>query len=293
MPEPRQTALFFDDAFFGESPRWHQGAFWFSDIGGGKVWRITADGASTPVLTSVERPSGLGWTQDGDMLVTSLKDHVIYRMGPDGVARAFCGPDVHGTSGTNDMATRGHRSYVSCAGREYKMGDTMEQIAAPVGKVLLIDHVTGSCRTVADGYAMPNGIAFTPDGKGLVFSELFASRLLHFDIAEDGSLINERTFATLGGMADGIWMDAEGAVWTATLAMTGSRWERVAPGGEVLEVIPATDGFHAVACALGGEDGRDLFLVANKTETPDDVWNGKGRCRVYRTRVDVPTAVIG
>ncbi len=293
MPEIRQPELFFDNAFFGESPRWHQGAFWFSDIGGGKVWRIAADGAATAVLTSVEGPSGLGWTQQGDMLVTSLRDHVIYRTGPDGVARAFCGPDHHGTSGTNDMATRGSHSYVSCSGREYQMGDTMEQIAAPVGKVLLIDHLTGACRTVAEGYRMPNGIAFTPDGKGLVFSELFASRLLHFDIAADGSLHNETTFAALDGMADGIWMDAEGAVWAATSGMTGSRWQRVAAGGEVLDSIPAVDGFHAVACALGGDDGRELFMIANKTETPDDVWNGRGKCRVHRTRVDVPTAVIG
>ncbi|MEO6718574.1 MAG: SMP-30/gluconolactonase/LRE family protein [Novosphingobium sp.] len=293
MIDPRHIELLFDNACFGESPRWHRGAFWFSDIGGGKVWRIDADGAATAVLTSVEGPSGLGWTQGGDMLIASLKDHIIYRMGPDGVAKPFCGPNEHGTTGTNDMATRGQRSYVSCAGRVYQMGDTMEQIAAPVGKVLLLDHVTGECRTVANGYRMPNGIAFTPDGTGLVFSELFASRLVHFEIAEDGALVNERTYAVLDGMADGIWMDAEGAVWAATGAATGSCWERVAPGGEVLDSIPATDGFHAIACALGGVDGRDLFLIANKTETPDDVWNGRGKSRVFRTRVDVPTAAAG
>lgn len=291
MTESRQPRLLFDNANFGESPRWHQGAFWFSDIGGGKVWRIAADGEATPVLTSVQGPSGLGWTQQGDMLVTSLHDHNIYRMGPDGEARPFCGPQVHGTFGTNDMATLGARSYVSCSGRVYQLGDTMEQIAAPVGKVLLIEHLTGACRIVADGYRMPNGIAFTPDGKGLVFSELFASRLLRFDIEADGSLANESTYAQLDGMADGIWMDAGGAVWAATSSPAGSRWERVAPGGEVLEAIPATDGFHAVACALGGEDGRDLFLVANKTESPDDVWNGRGKSRIFKTRVDVPTAM--
>jgi sugar lactone lactonase YvrE len=160
----------------------------------------------------------------------------------------------------------------------------------PVG----ILHRSVPDRHNADGidhHSMPNGIAFTPDGTGLVFSELFASRLVQFDFAADGSLENERVFAELDGMADGIWMDAEGAVWASTGGASGSRWERVAPGGEVLESIPATDGFHAVACALGGEDGRDLFLVANKTETPDDVWNGRGRSRVHRTRVDVPTAV--
>lgn len=290
MTATRQVELMFDNAVFGESPRWHQGAFWFSDIGGDAVWRIGANGEADKVLTTVKGPSGLGWTDEGDMLVTSLVDHTIYRMGPDGVAHAYCGPDQHHTFGTNDMTTHGSRSYVSCAGRVYQSGDTMEAIAAPVGKVLLLDHHTGQCRMVADGYRMPNGIAFTPDRSGLVFAEVFASRLVRFDIGEDGSLCNETTYAPLDGMADGIWIDEAGAAWAAVTSQSGSGWQRVAPGGEVLEAIPASDGFHAVACALGGADGRDLFLVANKTETPDDVWNGRGRSRVFRSRVDVPSA---
>jgi sugar lactone lactonase YvrE len=290
MAVERKLEMLVDDAVFGESPRWHEGALWFSDIGGNKVWRIAPDGGRTLVLSTVQGPSGLGWTRGGDMLVTSLHDHTIYRMGADGEARPFCTPEHHGTLGTNDMATLGSRSYVSCAGRIYKMGDTMEQIAAPVGKVILIDHDSGAVRTVADGYRMPNGIAFTLDGRGLVFSELFASRLLQFDIEPDGSLSGERVFAALDGSADGIWMDAEGAVWAATTSPSSTRWERVDAGGKVLDAIPVTDGYHAIACALGGEDGRDLFLVANKTETPDDVWNGRAKSRVFRTRVEVPGA---
>jgi sugar lactone lactonase YvrE len=284
--------LLVDDAVFGESPRWHEDALWFSDIGDNKVWRIARDGTRTLVLSGISGPSGLGWTRDGDLLVTSISDHTIYRMGRDGEARPFCGPDRHGTFGTNDMTTAGSRSYVSCSGRVYQMGDTMDEIAAPVGKVLLIDHETGAARVVADGFRMPNGIAFTPDGKSLVFSEVFASRLVQFDIEPDGSLSKARTFAALDGSADGIWMDAQGAVWSATTNMASgdTRFERIDATGRVLASIPVPDGFHAIACALGGEDGRDLFLVANKTETPDDVWNGRAKSRVFRTRVEVPTA---
>jgi sugar lactone lactonase YvrE len=293
MAGERVLELLLDDAVFGESPRWHDGALWFSDIGDGKVWRIAPDGHRTLAVSGVPAPSGLGWTREGDLLVTSLKDHTIYRMGADGVARPFCGPEQHGTVGTNDMATAGSRSYVSCAGRVYQMGDSIEEIAAPVGKVLLIDHDSGAVRTVAEGYRMPNGIAFSPDGSRLVFAEVFASRLLQFDIVADGSLTNERVFAALDGSADGIWMDAEGMVWSATTSLASpgaTRWERVAEGGKVLDSIPVPDGYHAIACALGGADGRDLFLVANKTETPDDVWNGRAKSRVYKTRAAVPTA---
>lgn len=290
MPDHHKLELLVDDAVFGESPRWHDGALWFSDIGANKVWRIAPDGTRALVVSSVQAPSGLGWTRSGDLLVTSLRDHTIYRMRPDGIPQPFCAPEQHGTLGTNDMATAGSRSYVSCSGRIYQMGDTMEQIAAPVGKVILIDHDSGAVRTVAEGYRMPNGIAFTPDGCGLVFAEVFAERLLQFDIELDGSLANQRIFAALDGSPDGIWMDAEGAVWVATTSPASTRWERVDAEGSVLDAILVPDEFHAIACALGGADGRDLFLVANKTETPDDVWNGRAKSRVFRTRVAVPTA---
>lgn len=287
----RQLELLVDDATFGESPRWHDGALWFSDIGADKVWRIAADGTRDLVLSSVKAPSGLGWTASGDMLVASLHDHTIYRVGPDGDARAFCGPDKHGTVGTNDMATAGRRSYVSCAGRVFQAGDTMEQIAARVGKVIMIDHDSGEVRTVADGYAMPNGIAFTPDGSKLVFSELFASRLLQFDVEPDGSLSNETVYAGLIGMADGICMDAEGAVWAAIGSPECTAWQRVDASGTVLDSIPVEAGWHCIATALGGADGRDLFLIANYTESPDDVFNGRARSRLYRTRAAIPAAL--
>ena len=89
MAAEHDLELLVDDAVFGESPRWHDGALWFSDIGDSKVWRIAPDGTRTLVLSSVAAPSGLGWTKTGDLLVTSLTDHTIHRMGADGTARPF------------------------------------------------------------------------------------------------------------------------------------------------------------------------------------------------------------
>jgi 6-phosphogluconolactonase (cycloisomerase 2 family) len=39
---------------------------------------------------------------------------------------------------------------------------------------------------------MPNGVASTPDGRTLLVAELYASRILHFDIRADGSLSEPR-----------------------------------------------------------------------------------------------------
>lgn len=277
-----------DDAIFGESPRWYGGALWFSDIGANKVWRLTPDGQRQLVVSSVQMPSGLGWTQSGELLVASIHDSAVYRMDSDGSVRQFAAVRTLGAIGTNDMATVGSRSYVSCAGRVYQTGDTIEQISAPVGSVVMIDHETGLARKVADGYRMPNGIVVTPDGARLIFSELWASRLLQFNIAADGSLTNETVFALLDGHADGICIDNGGAVWVATGGGERNAWQRIEAGGRVLEVIPAIEGYNAIACWLGGEDGRDLYLVANAMNDPSDIYTGKARSRVLRTRVKIP-----
>ena len=62
-----------------------------------------------------------------------------------------------------------------------------------------------------------------------------------------------------GSAPDGICVDAEGAIWYATVP--GQHCVRVAEGGEVLETVEVDRG--CFACMLGGDDGRTLFVVAN------------------------------
>ena len=77
-----------DDATFAESPRWHEGAFWFSDIGRGEVCRVGPNGKE--VYLGVETASGLGSTRYGDLLVASIRTSTIFRAGPERIPRPFC-----------------------------------------------------------------------------------------------------------------------------------------------------------------------------------------------------------
>lgn len=64
--------------------------------------------------------------------------------------------------------------------------------------------------------------------------------------------------ADLGtGVADGICLDAEGAIWYAD--PLGCEVVRVADGGRVLPRIFTGDQ-GAFACVLGGDDDRTLFV---------------------------------
>ena len=99
----------------------------------------------------------------------------------------------------------------------------------------------------------------TPDNSTLICAESFAGRLTAFDIEADGGLSNRRVWAELGEGGDGICIDAEDAVWLPrrqTAAM------RVREGGEKLEMVELAEPTFCFACALGGEDGRTLFMLA-------------------------------
>lgn len=58
---------------------------------------------------------------------------------------------------------------------------------------------------------------------------------------------------------DGIAVDADGAVWVANLF--GNEAVRVVEGGQITDRISTGD-LACYACALGGADGRTLFLCA-------------------------------
>jgi sugar lactone lactonase YvrE len=96
----------------------------------------------------------------------------------------------------------------------------------------------------------------------LVLAESHADRLTAWTITDSGELTERRVWADLGrGSApDGICADAEGAIWFASVP--AQRCTRVAEGGEVLDTIEVDRG--CFACMLGGDDGRTLFIVANR-----------------------------
>jgi sugar lactone lactonase YvrE len=96
----------------------------------------------------------------------------------------------------------------------------------------------------------------------LVVAESHADRLTAWTITDDAEPVDRRVWADLGpGSApDGICADEEGAIWYASVP--GERCVRVAEGGRVLETVEADRG--CFSCMLGGEDGRTLYVVANR-----------------------------
>ena len=142
-------------------------------------------------------------------------------------------------------------------------------------------------QVVADDLMVPNGTVITPAGDRLIIAESLAQRLTSFRIAADGSLGDRQVFADLGEETpDGICLDADGGIWFASV--NEHQVVRVEEGGTVTERI-ATSGRRAIACMLGGDDRRDLYVCATRTLDPNKSREIRGGS-IEVCRVDVPGA---
>lgn len=278
----KSTTILLDGLAFPEAPRWRDDRLWFSDMYGDEVRTVTLDGKVETVLHVPGQPSGLGWLPDGRLLVVSMHDRRLLRRDPSGLNTVAC-LDHLAPGHCNDMV-------VDAAGRAYignfGFDDTQKDAVRPT--VLILVNPDGTSRVVADELLFPNGMVITPDGGTLIVGESYGRRLTAFSIADDGSLHDRRLWAALkDATADGICLDAEGAVWVAS--PISAECLRIREGGEVLARIDVET--QAIACMLGGPDRRTLFILTAPLTRRE-----KGRLllrgRIEMTRVDVPGAGI-
>jgi sugar lactone lactonase YvrE len=85
-----------EDISYAEGLRWHEGALWFSDMGAGKVIRVVEGSPPQVVVDGLPSASGLGWTEDGALLVTSIEANTVFRVDDAGVPVPLVVPGSHG-----------------------------------------------------------------------------------------------------------------------------------------------------------------------------------------------------
>jgi sugar lactone lactonase YvrE len=275
MTEPK---ILMTGVVLGESPRWHDGRLWFCDWGAGALLALDLDGRSEVVARVSAPPFCIDWLPDGRLLVASGGDARVLRREPDGSLVTHADLSGLSTKPWNEIAVddRGN-AYVNNIGFDFPGGEF-----AP-GTVALVTP-DGSVQQVADGVAFPNGMAVTPDGSTLIVAESYAHCLTAFDIEADGDLSNRRVWAAVDGFPDGICLDAEGAVWFADVP--NKHCVRVREGGEVAGTVELDRG--CFSCALGGVDGRTLFIVAAEWAGAEDMMSGQPTGQVVAVEVAVP-----
>ena len=269
-----------DGLTFTEAPRWRDGKLWFSDFYTQRVLTVTPGGRLETVVEIPQRPSGLGFTPDGALLVVSMLDRRLLRVDA-GKPRLIADLSALATGPCNDMV-------VDAAGRAYVGNFGFDRHRGEPPRTTCIARVDpdGRVTRAADDLSFPNGTVITPDGRTLIVAETLAHRLTAFDVAADGTLSNRRIFAALEGcFPDGICLDGDGAVWVADARTP--RVLRVLDGGRIERTIPTGTRF-AFACMLGDDDRRTLYLCTSTGSGPAMADKRDGA--IERVRVDVPGA---
>lgn len=270
-----------DGFVFPEGPRWHKDRLWVSDMWDFRVYRIAANGNRELVCDVSRRPSGLGFLNDGTPIVVSMSDRKLMKIVGPGLTE-YADLAKYARGDANDMIVDpsgriyvGNFGYDLFGGAEQKLAD-----------LLLVD-TDGSVRVVADGLDFPNGMVIKNTGRTLVVAETWSNRLTAFDRAANGRLSRRRIYADLGGRSpDGICADAEGGIWVS--CFNTGEFVRVLEGGKVTHIVKC-EGKRAVACQLGGSDGRTLFCCTFAGEL-EDIHSRKRAGAIEAVRVDVPAA---
>jgi sugar lactone lactonase YvrE len=277
LPTPRLLA---DGLMMVESGRWHDGRLWFAHWGSGEVIAVDLDGRKEVVAPGRDTMGwSIAWLPDGRLLVSGAD---LTRVEPDGSTVR------HSPQGGNELVVdpAGH-VFVNGADFDFAGG------AAPKAGWIRLIEADGTARDVAGDIDFPNGMVVTRDGSTLVIAESFAGRLSAFDIGPDGLLSGRRTWAE-GLGPDGICIDSAGGIWTQTADTFAHTGDEHAPAGAVVRVLDGGEITHRVetdlpcfSCALGGPEGRHLFLLCNEFEGIDQLRAVMARrsARIYVTEV--------
>lgn len=270
MGNPR---VLLDGVRFGESVRWHDGRVWFSDWGAGEVVALDLAGNHEVIHRMETFPFSLDWLPDGRLLVVSS---TLQQTDAHGELQTHT--DVsHLAAGWNEIAVDGRGNvFVNEVGFDLMSG------AEPSSGTIAVVTPDGDSRVVADDVWFPNGMAVTADDSTLIVAESYRNRLTAYDIGSDGGLTGRRIWAALGSdVPDGICVDVDGAVWYADVP--NQKCVRVREGGEILETVHVDRG--CFSCALGGPDGRTLFIAATEWRGPEAMFQGEPTGQILAVHV--------
>jgi len=130
----------------------------------------------------------------------------------------------------------------------------------------------------AEKITVSNGLAWSPDGRTMYWSDTKAHEVYAFDFdPASGDLSRRRLFASFpvktadqdlavyGGRPDGAAVDTEGCYWVAMFE--GQRLLRLSPHGEVIREVRLPVRCATMPC-FGGADLKTIYLTTAREKRP-------------------------
>ena len=275
---------------FTEGPIWRGDALLFSDIPNERIvrWRRLPEG---PELTTFAKGHSNGLTLDSQRRVLAAEHggRRVVRIADDG-ARTVLADKFEGKrlNSPNDIVVKSNGD-IYFTDPPYAVqigtpGGTRPEgwWKAPIpGKELAFQGVyrltpDGSLHLLVEDFALPNGLAFSPDESVLHICDSAHKHIRSFDVAADGGLRNGKILLDMAssdaGVPDGMKVDEKGNIFcTGPGGVWVSRPDGTLLGRIMLPELPANVGW--------GEDGSVLFATA--------------RTSVYRIQTKTRGALLG
>ena len=258
---------------FTEGPVWRRGELLFSDIPNQRIvrWRRRPEG---PELTTFATGHSNGLTLDrqGRVLAAEHDGRRVTRVADDGsrtvLAERFQGKRLNSP---NDIVVKSDGSIyftdppygvrpsrpgtVRPAGWWAQPIEGKEQACHGVYRIA----PDGTLHLLVDDFALPNGLAFSPDESVLYVDDSAHKHIRAFDVRPDGTLTGGRLLLDMAsddpGVPDGLKIDAQGHVFcTGPGGVWVCRPDGALLGRIVLPELPANLGW--------AEDGSVLHVTA-------------------------------
>lgn len=295
VPEGAKAELVIDGSkteptlVFTEGPAWQNGKLYFSNMyfdenfsGDPKkstLVEMDPDGSYRNIVQNKMQTNGIAPMEDGTLAVCDMFGHRVLKMDTKGNILKVLANKYDGKSldGPNDLV-------VDSKGGIYFTDPqfTADAEKNQPGRTAYYLSPDGDLKRLLepDSYAMPNGIALSPDGKTLYINNTYDDRegwnvnsdkenfVWAYDVQEDGTITNERKFAELyltagvldklekSSGADGMKVDAEGNLYVATFA-----------GVQIFNSEGVFQGIiyvpnYPVNLAFGGADMKTLYITS-------------------------------
>ncbi|WP_422026545.1 SMP-30/gluconolactonase/LRE family protein [Roseovarius sp.] len=252
-------------ARLGESPLWdtrRNRLFWI-DCLGQTLWSANADGGDPRSWNLPDVIGSIGLCEDGRLVVGFARGFALVTPGQGGAEVEWIGdpdPDNSGTRLNDGKVDRQGRFWCG----------TMNIDFTATNAALFRLDPNGTWARIDDGFTVSNGIAFSPDGARMYFSDSRVDRSYQYDLDRaTGQLSNRRAFldtTAYEGRVDGATVDADGCYWAALFS--GGAVARFDPDGTLMQKIDLPVSCPTM-CSFGGPD-LDILYVTSATFTLEE-----------------------
>lgn len=237
----------------------HQGRGYVSH--GDRITQFTLDGKSK-VWATTGAPNGHKILADGTHLVCDASHHAVLKLDADGNRLPNAAETCNGKPlrGPNDLTLD------TPNGGFYFTDPGDSGIKNPIGMLFYVDK-TGKVHDCAGGFAYPNGVVLTPDGKRILMAESQKNRVLEFPVLSPGKLGKMKVFAELPAKSDpvqidnqpdGMCLDADGNLYVAHYGM--KQVQVLDPTGKLIRRYGGGN-VTTSNVAFGGPNHDQLFIT--------------------------------